>query len=213
MEHRILRGKVPDSVQVVFDVQARPARFDVAIPKFLYQAGQGWSGAVEGSAILKHNSVTVGLVSDGDELAERYSGITARYQNTHWGPIRVQLGFEYGSYHEEWNSATVAALPPAWPADSGLYRSRQFAEPEVTFQVSRPLSLTVGASFESMEDQYPVARSRIRQCRHFLLRYHNRRKVPIRSRTSTPVTTSVWPSGAAAATWCMRGITGSSDIR
>ena len=78
VEHHILRGTVPDSVQVVFDVQLRPTRFDVAVPKFLYQAKQGWSGAVEGTAIVRHNSVTVGLVSDGDELAERYAGITAR---------------------------------------------------------------------------------------------------------------------------------------
>ena len=184
VEHRIFRGKVPDSVQVVFEVQARPARFDVAIPKFLYQARQGWSGAVEGTAIVKHNGLTVGLVSDGDELAERYSGITARYQNSRAGSDRVRFGVEYGTYHEEWNGSTLAALPasrpqmepPAWPAESDLYRSRQFVEPEVTFQVSRPLSLSVGASFESLEDQYPAVHTQTANAATAALRYHQRRE-------------------------------------
>src|SRR5271157_456296 len=184
VEHRIFRGKVPDSVQVVFEVQARPARFDVAIPKFLYQARQGWSGAVEGTAIVKHNGLTVGLVSDGDELAERYSGITAWYQNSRAGSDRVRFGVEYGTYHEEWNGSTLAALPasrpqmepPAWPAESDLYRSRQFVEPEVTFQVSRPLSLSVGASFESLEDQYPAVHTQTANAATAALRYHQRRE-------------------------------------
>jgi hypothetical protein len=175
-EHHILRGKVPDSVQVVFELQVRPARFDVAIPKFLYQAGQGWSGAVEGAAILKHNSVTLGLVSDGDERVERYSGITARYQNSRLGSDRVQFGIEYGAYHEQWNGSTVAAMPPVRPADAGLYRSREFVEPEVTFHVSRPLSLSVGASFESMEDQYPSTLTQSANAATAALRYHHRRE-------------------------------------
>jgi hypothetical protein len=173
VEHRILRGKVPDSVEVVFDVQARPARFDVAIPKFLYQAKQGWSGEVDGTAIVKHNSVTLGLVSDGDELAERYSGITARYQDTQLGSDRVQFGVEYGAFHEEWNGSTLDALPAA---SSDVYRTRQFVEPEVTFQVSRPLSLSVGASFESLEDQYPQAHTESANAATAALRYHYRRE-------------------------------------
>jgi hypothetical protein len=175
VEHHILRGKVADSVQVVFDIQARPARFDVAIPKFLYQAGQGWSGEVEGTAILRHNSVTLGLVSDGDELVERYSGITARYQDTHVGSDRVQLGLEYGAYHEEWNASTVGALP-AEQASSEVYRTRQFVEPVATFQVSRPLSLSVGASFESFEEQYPAAHTESANAATASLRYHHRRE-------------------------------------
>ena len=175
VEHHILRGKDADSVQVVFDIQARPARFDVAIPKFLYQAGQGWSGEVEGTAVVKHNSFTMGLVSDGDELVERYSGIAARYQDTRVGSDRVELGLEYGSYHEEWNGSTVEALQTG-PIAPAMYRSRQFVEPEATFQLSRPLSLTVGASFESLEDQYPVAHTESANAATAALRYHRRRE-------------------------------------
>jgi hypothetical protein len=182
VEHRILRGTVPDSVQVVFDVQMRPTRFDVAVPKFLYQAKQGWSGEVDGTAMLKHNSVTVGLVSDGDELVERYAGITARYQNTRVGSDRVHFGFEYGAYHEQWNAGTVDALPAdrtllgsmACPVTSDVYRTRQFFEPVATFQVWKPLRLSVGASFESFEDQYPAAHTESANAAVASLRYHRR---------------------------------------
>ncbi len=173
VEQHILRGKVPDCVEVVFEIQVRPARFDVAIPKFVYQARQGWSGAVEGTAILKHNSVTVGLVSDGDELVERYSGVTARYQNTRAGSDNVQFGVGYGAYNEKWSGSTVDSIPPAWPA-ADLYSSRRFVEPELTVQVSRPLSVSVGASFESMEEAGPAPRTESANAVTAALRYHQR---------------------------------------
>ncbi len=72
VEHHVLRGKSPEYVQVVFDVHLRPTRFDVSVPKFLYSPEHGWSGAVEGTATVGHNGFTAGLVSDGDELPERY---------------------------------------------------------------------------------------------------------------------------------------------
>jgi hypothetical protein len=182
VEHRILRGTVPDSVQVVFDVQVRPTRFDVAVPKFLYQARQGWSGAVEGTAMLKHNSVTLGLVSDDDELAERFAGITARYQNTHVGTERIHFGLEYGTYHEQWNASTVDGLPAdrtamgsaASAVTSDVYRTRQFFEPVATFQVWKPLHVSVGASFQSFQDQYPDAHMESANAAVASLRYHQR---------------------------------------
>src|ERR1051326_717250 len=72
VEQRVLRGKSPDYVQVVFEVHLRPTRFDVSVPKFLYSGKQGWSGAVEGTATVRQNGFTLGLASDGDELIERY---------------------------------------------------------------------------------------------------------------------------------------------
>ena len=68
--HRVLRGASPDYVQVVFEVEVRPTRFDVSVPKFVYNSRQGWTGAVEGTATVDHHGFTLGMVSDGDELAE-----------------------------------------------------------------------------------------------------------------------------------------------
>jgi len=160
VEHHILRGRTPECVQVVFDVQVQPARFDVAIPKFLYSTQQGWSGAVEGTAILKHQSFTVGLVSDGDELVERYTGITARYENTRLGTDLLHFSFDYGTLHEQWNGSTMDALASPQTAGlfassyaSNLYRTRQYFEPVLSFRVAKPFTVSVGASFESLQDQ------------------------------------------------------------
>ncbi len=89
--HRVMRGAMPEYVQVLFEVESRPTRFDVAVPKFLYDGKQGWSGAVEGTASINHNGFTFGLVSDNDELAERYTGLVARYENTRLGSDRLHL--------------------------------------------------------------------------------------------------------------------------
>jgi len=155
VEHRVLRGKTPEYVQVVFDVRIAPTRFDVSVPKFLYQGKQGWSGAVEGTATVGNNGFTLGLVSDGDELAERYAGMTARYEDAHLGSDRVHLTFEFDNYHEQWNGASAAAA--ATQGAPALYRTRENFQPMISFAVSRPLTLSFGTSFERFEDETPVA--------------------------------------------------------
>jgi hypothetical protein len=152
VDHRILRGKTPEYVQVVFDVRLNPTRFDVSVPKFLYQEEQGWSGTVEGTATVKQQGFTLGLVSDGDVLAERYTGMEGHYEDAHLGTDRLHFDLEVDSYHEKWNDATLAAAPP-----DEIYRARQNIQPMLTFIPSRQLSFSVGTSFEQLEEIEPVA--------------------------------------------------------
>jgi surface antigen Omp85-like protein len=152
--HRILRGAAPEYVQVVFEVTVPPSRFDVSVPKFLYSGRQGWNGAVEGTASVGHNGFTAGLVSDGDELAERYTGVVARYENTQVGTDRLRFRFQFASYHEQWNSASREA---ALPEDtSGLYRTRASFEPVATVVLAKPLTLSVGFGFQRFQDELPA---------------------------------------------------------
>src|SRR5690242_10939600 len=74
VSHHVLRGDQPEHVKVVFEIKGRPRTFEVAIPKFLYHPKQGWSAAAEGTVELGDNRMTAGVVSDGDELAERFAG-------------------------------------------------------------------------------------------------------------------------------------------
>jgi len=153
--HRVLRGATPQYVQVLFEIRLRPTRFDVSVPKFLYASEQGFSGAVEATATVgRHNGFTFGLVSDGDEMVERYTGLVARYENTRLGTDRVRAGFQFASFHEQWNSATRNALAvEAAPGEAaGLYRARREIAPEITFVLARPLTLTVGARFEQIQE-------------------------------------------------------------
>jgi hypothetical protein len=177
VEHHVLRGNSPDFVQVVFDVKLRPTQFDISVPKFLYNAKQGWSGAVEGTATIKrHNSFTAGIVSDGDELVERYAGVIARYENTRVGNDRIHLRFQFESYHDQWNGNTLDGLTkPAVAAEtSGAYRNRQNFEPEVSVVVSRPLTVSFGTSFERFQQQYPAAHTEAANALITTLRYHQR---------------------------------------
>jgi hypothetical protein len=157
--HRVQRGDVPDSVRVEFQIVQRPARFDVAVPKFLYASKQGWSGEAEGTATVgRYNSFTFGLVSDGDALVERYTGLLARYENTRLGTDRAHLRFQFESYHDNWNGATRTALAEGAPGTdltSGIYRSRQNFEPMVVFVLARPLTLSVGTSFQRFQEEAP----------------------------------------------------------
>jgi hypothetical protein len=171
----VMRGATPAYVKVVFEVEDKGARFDLAVPKFLYNASQGGSGALEGTAKARHNSLALGLVSDGDELVERYTGLTARYENTRLGTDCVHLQFEFDSFHEQWNRATLEQLAPgpagAPEAATAAYRTRQNFEPAVTFVIAEPLTLTVGASFERFQDQYPAPRMEAANAAIASLRY------------------------------------------
>ena len=52
----------------------------------------------------------------------------------------MRFRFQFENYHEQWNPATGSA------ADfrRALYRTRQNFEPEVTFVLAKPLTLSVG---------------------------------------------------------------------
>lgn len=169
VERHVLRGKSPEYVQVVYDVKLRPARFDVSVPKFLYSSKQAWSGALEATATVGHNGFTIGGVSDGDDLAERYSGMVARYENNKVGSDRVRFRFQFENYHEQWNPATQNA-----GAGDLYYRTRQNFEPEVTFTITKPLTLSVGASFQRMENEFSAAEPEAANALISTLRYHRR---------------------------------------
>jgi hypothetical protein len=172
----IMRGATPACVKVVFQVEDKGSRFDLSVHKFLYNSRQGGSGALEGAAKVRHNSLAFGLVSDGDELVERYAGLTARYENTRLGSDRVHLQFEFDSFHEQWNRATLDRLAPgpmgAPEAATAAYRTRQNFEPAVTFVIAKPLTLTVGASFERFQNQYPGAHMEAANAATASLRFH-----------------------------------------
>ena len=174
VEHHVLRGKSPDYVQVVFDIQFKPTRFDLSIPKFSYHSKQTWTGAVEGTATIRKNGFTLGLVADSDELLEEYSGVVARYENARLGSDRVRLRFQFEGYHQRWDPNTVEAAALSLGTTSGIYRNRHNFEPTIVLALAKPLTLTVGASFERFQTQYPAARTEAANALITTLAYHRR---------------------------------------
>lgn len=149
----VLRGSVPDQVRLVFEIERRAAEFDVSVPKFLYHSTQGWSGELDASTTVARNRFQFGLVSDGDELTERFAGINAAYENQRLGSSRAKFRFLFESFHEQWNRSTRNALGPGQP---GLYRERRNYQPELAFALTGAWTLTAGASFEQLQMQQPL---------------------------------------------------------
>lgn len=149
----VLRGSAPDQVRLVFETQRRAAEFDVSVPKFLYHSKQGWSGELDASTTVARNRFQFGLVSDGDELTERFAGINAAYENQRLGSSRVKFRFLFEGFHQQWNRATLQALGPQQP---GLYRERRNYQPEFALALTGSWTLTAGASFEQLQMQQPA---------------------------------------------------------
>ncbi len=180
VSQHIAKGSNQESIRLVYDVTRRTAGLDISVPKFLYHSKQAWSGQVEASAaVSKSQTLTFGIVSDGDELVERYSGINARYDNTHVGTDKVRFQFLFESYHEQWNGATTGAIENPFGMtrqetleSPDIYRSRRNFQPLFSFVIAKPLVLTVGASFMELSEDIPAIKPESSNSLLFGLRYH-----------------------------------------
>ena len=172
----VSKGTIPDSVQVNFEVKTREHGFDMNVAKFLYDSKEGWSGEGTATTRIHGNAFTFGLVSDGDVQLERYAGIQARYSREHLGPgwaKRVGLRFEFDSYHDEWNNATLVAAGNA-PEQDGVYRDRQVFAPEARVYLAEPLELDFGVRFARYRMSTPGANTESSNAVVSTLRYHQR---------------------------------------
>lgn len=176
VSQKVVRGSTPDHVKVVLTVEDKTAEFDLSVPKFLYHSKQGWSGGLEATTRVRKNSFTIGLVSDGDDLTERYAGVHARYENKNLVAGRLGVRFQFETYHQQWNRSTLEELarPRRFDDVSGIYRARRNFEPVASITIARPLTLNVGMSFEQLETQVPAARTETANAVVTTLRYHRR---------------------------------------
>ena len=178
VNHHLLRGSQPDRVRVDFSVVKKPV--DIAVPKFLYNSEQGFTGEVSATTQVGQNTFMLGAVSNGDDLTERFTGIVARYDTRLLGSDRVRFGVGFEDYHEEWNSATrtAAEATPSQTAPSqtfDLYRARRDIAPSLIFTVARPLTVSVGTSFEQTKSENPVIGDR--SANAFTAEVHYGRKI------------------------------------
>jgi outer membrane protein assembly factor BamA len=175
VSHHVLRGDSPEHVRVEFEVKPYRGEVGASVTKFVYNSRQGWSGNGGVDVTVQQNSFRFGLVSDGDSLDERYAGISARYENRHVGSDRVDLKFQFDSFHDEWNSSTLDALGASGSKEtSDAYRTRQNFQPAVSIALAKPLTLEVGANFERLGEQYPAAHTEGSNAMIATLRYHQR---------------------------------------
>lgn len=152
------RGSQPDSVKVNFEVVRKDADFEVSVPRFLYHSEQGFTGEVNAGAQVRENNFSFAILSNGDDLTERFTGLAARYEDAGLGTDRLRFGIAFEDYHETWNSATLAAAEGDPHYD--LYRTRRNIAPRLTFVVNRALTVSTGTSFEAMDLENPASGQR-----------------------------------------------------
>ena len=174
VSHHILRADVPDHVRVEFEVRQASLGVTANLTKFLYSNKQGWSGGGMVGINARQNTVLVGLISDGDTLNERFAGINARYENKHLGTDRVGFRFDFETYHQQWNQATLDALVSEPGVTSDAYRTRQTFAPMVTIELAKPLTLEVGAAFEILGAPLETSADQNANALVTGLRYHQR---------------------------------------
>ena len=166
----VVKGDMPDHVIVNFEIGAeREKRFDLDLARFLYHSKQGWSGQGHATVNIHENAFSFGMISDGDRLSERYAGIEAGFERRHVGTDRLQLRFDFSSYHEQWNHATLIAAAP-----DEIYRTRTQFAPTATIVILEPLTVSFGVDFARYRLSLPVAKTESSNAVVSTLRYHQR---------------------------------------
>jgi len=176
---KVAKGSAPDHVVVTFEVtKGHEQNFDLRVAKFLYDSKQGWSGEGSAATHVAGNTFSFGLISDGDSLLERYSGIRAGFERKQVGTDRLSLRFEFDSYHQQWNNSTLSAAGASTLLAGGdeplIYRSRQVFMPEATLIIAEPLELDFGARFSRYRLSTPGSRTESSNAVVTTLRYHPR---------------------------------------
>lgn len=173
---RLARGTRPEHVAVIFEAISKRANFDVSVPKFVYHSKQGWTASGDASVTVHDNRFGFGILSDGDTLLERFAGLRAHYDRKRIFTDRVRLAFDFESFHQQWNRATLEALA-ANPDVPGVYRNRYNFQPALSLHPARSLTLEVGASFQRFQTQFPAARKEAANAVISTLRFRRRWEV------------------------------------
>ena len=170
---KVAKGSAPEHVIVTFEViKGNERRLDLEVAKFLYNSAEGWSGEATATTHAAGNTFMVGLVSDGDVLVERFTGIRARFERKELGAQRLGLSFEFDNFHDQWNPATLAAAQPASALE--IYQDRQVFSPEATLRIAQAVELDFGTRFSRIRLSTPATRTESSNGVVTTLRYHPR---------------------------------------
>jgi hypothetical protein len=150
-EH-LSKGSAPDRIKVNFEVVRHDLAFELSLPQFRYHSQQGLTGEIDASTQFKQNNLEVGLVSNGDDLAERFTGVVARFESAPLGSDRLHAGLTVEDYRSTWTNDTRS-----WAQGTSLdlYRGRWNIAPQVSFAATRDITVVAGASFEQTESENP----------------------------------------------------------
>jgi hypothetical protein len=188
----LLKGSTPEYIRVAFETTRRRLEEDANVTKASYHSRQGWTGGVEGDFHLGDNQIALGVQSDGDELVERYAGITFRVSRPIGENVRVRFAMQ--RFHSQWNPSTLREMEST--DFSELYRSRINYEPSISFSLSPNITLTAGASLQQAEYQYPDSRYESAHAAVGTLRYRRQWSGAATSRNEAQAAYSIRAAGS-----------------
>jgi hypothetical protein len=154
---KVKRGDQPERVKVIFEAQRiRWGSFVVPVPPLLYTNHDAFSIALMPDFEAHDNYASFGYITNANDLLERNAGWVVRYEHRKVGTSAVQIGLEYDYFHPSFQPETETALAFA-PLVPGIYRTREVFSPSVSVLPIPEIKLTFGASFETLEMQYPAS--------------------------------------------------------
>lgn len=154
---KITKGASPESIKIVYQV-VRGRHQDVVLPRLVYHSKENFSFGADAETEWNGNRFSVGIVTDNDQLVERFSGVRGGFLRTVLDG-RVRAGVQIESWRAQWNSAVEQALAAEPHKDvPGIYRTRLHVNPGVTVEVLPGLTVGAGVSLNRFQTQYPAAR-------------------------------------------------------
>ncbi len=165
---RVGKGSNPEQVVIAFHVELRERGFDGEVTRFRYQSKRSLSFGLDLAYRTESDRVHAGVVTDSDDLVERYSGLVAGYERR-LGTGRVRIGAEVGTWRSDWSGNAQNAA-----GRDELYRSRTRLAPSATIELFKPLTLQLGVSLERLGVNNPAAHHEISSAVTGTLRFQRR---------------------------------------
>ncbi len=180
--HKVTKGAKPESIRVVFEIVRSRGDSDIVLPRLVYHSRQNFSFGADGTIEHEGHRLSLGILTDNDELLERYSGIRGGYQRMAAGG-RFRGGFVVESFRAQWNPAIQTALnaQPESGTNSvpGIYRTRLHVEPGFQLELIPGLTVGAGVSIQRFQTQFPAARDESSHALTSSLRLERRWDLPI----------------------------------
>ena len=121
----------------------------------LYTTNDAFSLSIVPGFETHHNYFAFGYTTDANDLLERNTGWVVRYEHRQVGTSAVQVGVDYSYFHPAFQPETEIALVAA-PMVPGIYRTRELFSPSISVLPVHDVKLTFGATFQTLEMQYPL---------------------------------------------------------
>lgn len=170
---KVSRGSSPDQLKVAFEIGDREKKGDLVMPRLVYHSKQNFSFGFDGTWRIGDHHLAAGIVSDNDELVERYSGIRGGFGRDNLAGGHLHFDIDAETWRSQWNPAVQAALAED-PSVPGIYRTRVRFQPSATITFVDPLTLQLGVSLERLQTQYPAAQHELSSAAFLTLRFRRR---------------------------------------